>query len=53
MLKHFIALAKNDASLKIANMKPDRGGEYMSKEFNDYLAIHGIHHEYTMPYTPQ
>ena len=53
MLKHFIALAKNDASLKIANMKPDRGGEYMSKEFNDYLAARGIHHECIAPYTSQ
>ena len=25
----------------------------MSKEFNDYMAADGIHHECTMPYTPQ
>ena len=29
------------------------GGEYMSKDFDAFLAGHGIKHQFTMPYTPQ
>jgi len=31
----------------------DRGGEYMSHEFNAFLDSHGIKHQCTVPYTPQ
>ena len=51
--KHFIALAENDLGLKIAHLRLDRGGEYMSEEFNAYLKSCGIHHKCTVPYTPQ
>ena len=31
----------------------DNGGEYTSKEFQEYLKAQGIHHETTVPHTPQ
>ena len=39
-----IAIIEAETSLKIANMKTDWEGEYMSKEFHDFMAARGIHH---------
>ena len=32
-------------------MRPDRGGEYELKHFNDFFEQHGIIHETTTPYS--
>ena len=29
------------------------GSTYISTEFNEYLKTRGIHHELTIPYTPE
>jgi len=34
-------------------LRTDRGGEYTSKEFEDFCESKGIIHEVTTPYTPQ
>ncbi|MCO5572900.1 hypothetical protein L7F22_026661 [Adiantum nelumboides] len=34
-------------------LRTDRGGEYMSGAFKDFLGKKGIKHQCTMPYTPQ
>ena len=38
-------------SIKI--LRSDRGGEYLSQEFQDYLRDNGILSQWTPPYTPQ
>ena len=38
-------------SIKV--LRSDRGGEYLSTEFLDYLKVNGILSEWTPPYTPQ
>lgn len=32
---------------------PDRGGEYLGKEFNQYLSLQGIEHRLAVHDTPQ
>ena len=48
---------KNEVELqlgkKIKALRSDRGGEYLSPEFKDYLAECGIVQQLTSPYTPQ
>lgn len=34
-------------------LRTDNGGEYTSKEFENYLKKEGIKHEYTVPKTPE
>jgi transposase InsO family protein len=38
---------------KIKALRSDRGGEYLSQEFIDYLTKEGIVQHLTSPYTPQ
>ncbi|GJT17140.1 retrotransposon protein, putative, ty1-copia subclass, partial [Tanacetum coccineum] len=38
---------------KIKALRSDRGGEYLSQEFKDYLGKNGIVQHLTSPYTPQ
>ncbi|MCO5556563.1 hypothetical protein L7F22_010113 [Adiantum nelumboides] len=38
---------------KVQTLRTDRGGEYMSGAFKDFLGKKGIKHQCTMPYTPQ
>ena len=40
-------------NVKWATLHSDRGGEYLSKDFNAFLAERGIKHQCTVPYTPQ
>jgi len=51
--KQFVAMAENASTCKVGTLRSDRGGEYMSKEFNAFLAERGIKHQCTVPYTPQ
>ena len=37
----------------IKTLKYDRGGEYLSQEFLDYVVDHGIQSQWTPPYMPQ
>ncbi|GJW92041.1 retrotransposon protein, putative, ty1-copia subclass [Tanacetum coccineum] len=40
-------------SMTIKAIRSDRGGEYISQEFKDYLKAYGIVQQLTPPYTPQ
>ena len=51
--KQFVAMAENVSGCKVGTLHSDRGGEYMSKEFDAFLAESGIKHQCTVPYTPQ
>jgi len=51
--KQFLALAENVSKCTMGTLRSDRGGEYMSHEFNAFLVSRGIKHQCTVPYTPQ
>lgn len=53
MFKSFKALVENEAGKTIKSLPTDRGGEYCSKEFEDFCMQHGIRRELTAVYTPQ
>nr|GEW95013.1 zinc finger, CCHC-type [Tanacetum cinerariifolium] len=44
---------KNQLGKTIKALRSDRGGEYISQEFKDYLKACGIVQQLTPPYTPQ
>ena len=50
--KEFEALVTNDTGLTIGTLHTDNGGEYVSKEFEDYLRSNGISQDFTVPYSP-
>lgn len=50
--KQFLLMAKNVSNCAVGTLGFDRGGEYMSKEFDAFLASCGIKHLLIVPYTP-
>ncbi|GJW45257.1 retrotransposon protein, putative, ty1-copia subclass [Tanacetum coccineum] len=44
---------ENQLGKTIKALRSDRGGEYISQEFKDYLKACGIVQQHTPPYTPQ
>ncbi|GKD77613.1 retrotransposon protein, putative, ty1-copia subclass, partial [Tanacetum coccineum] len=44
---------ENQLGKTIKALRSDRGGEYISQEFKDYLKACGIVQQLTPPYTPQ
>nr|GEY23568.1 hypothetical protein [Tanacetum cinerariifolium] len=52
-LKVFKNEVKNQLEKTIKALRLDRGGEYISQEFKDYLKACGIVQQLTPPYTPQ
>ncbi|GJZ19516.1 retrotransposon protein, putative, ty1-copia subclass [Tanacetum coccineum] len=44
---------ENQLEKTIKAIRSDRGGEYISQEFKDYLKANGIVQQPTLPYTPQ
>ena len=51
--KEFKESAENESGHKIKALRADRGGEYLSQEFKDYLKLCGIRAESTAAYSPQ
>jgi hypothetical protein len=51
--KIYKAEVENQLKRKIKRVRSDRGGEYLSNNFGEYYAEHGIIHETTTPYSPQ
>jgi transposase InsO family protein len=49
----FRALVENQTRRKIRVLRLDNGGEYTSKEFEDYCTTTGIKKELTVPYNPE
>lgn len=47
------AFVKNQFSLSIQVLRTDRGGEYMSNKFKDFLIVQGIIHQVSCPHTPE
>ncbi|GJS28996.1 retrotransposon protein, putative, ty1-copia subclass [Tanacetum coccineum] len=51
--KVFKAEVELQLGKKIKALRSDRGGEYLSQEFKDYLSENGIVQNLTSPFTPQ
>ncbi|KAJ9539063.1 hypothetical protein OSB04_031796 [Centaurea solstitialis] len=51
--KEFQSEVQNQLVKKIKFLRSDRGGEYLSQEFNNHLIECGIVSQLTPPYTPQ
>jgi hypothetical protein len=51
--KIYKADVENQLERKIKRFRSDRGGEYLSNDFSEYCAEHGIIHETIAPYSPQ
>ncbi|KAL0405524.1 UNVERIFIED_CONTAM: Retrovirus-related Pol polyprotein from transposon TNT 1-94, partial [Sesamum latifolium] len=51
--KEYILEFENQTGRKIKTLRLDRGGEYLSGEFIDYLEKNGILSQWTPPRTPQ
>jgi transposase InsO family protein len=51
--KIYKAEVENQLEKKIKRFRSDRGGEYLSNEFDLFYAKHNIIHERTLPYSPQ
>ncbi len=51
--KEFEKTFSNECRQRVTRLRTDNGGEYTSKEFQEYLKAQGIHHETTVPHTPQ
>jgi transposase InsO family protein len=46
-------LVENETGKMLKCLRLENGGEYCSKEFDDYCSYHGICREKTFPGTPQ
>lgn len=51
--KSFKLMVENEARMKIGCLRSDRGGEFTSKEFNDFCALNGIKRQITAAFTSQ
>ncbi|KAJ0906671.1 putative RNA-directed DNA polymerase [Helianthus annuus] len=51
--KKFKKQVEQESSQKIKILRTDRGGEFISHQFNDYCQQEGIRRQLTAPYTPQ
>ena len=46
-------MVEKSSGYQLKVLRTDNGGEYTSNEFQDYLQQEGIHHELTVPKTPE
>ena len=53
IFKEFEARVFRDCGERVGTLRSDNGGEYLSTEFRQYLKSAGIHHELTVPHSPQ
>ena len=51
--KTFKALVEKEVNKVIVTFRTDRGGEFTSRDFQDYCSNNGIRRHLTAPYTPQ
>ena len=51
--KEYRSMIEKQTGKNIKILRSDRGGEYLSTEFLEYLKVNGILSEWTPPYTPQ
>ena len=46
-------MEEKQSGKKLKKLRSDNGGEYISSEFTKYLETEGIHHNLTIPKTPE
>ena len=51
--KEFEAITTNTNCCGTVRLRTDNGGEYLTKEFMDYMKSRGIQYEWTVPYSPK
>ncbi|KAM1223589.1 hypothetical protein ACFX2G_043549 [Malus domestica] len=51
--KKFRAMVELQSGFKVKCLRSDRGGEFVSNEFNQFLEAEGIQRQLSMAYTPQ
>lgn len=51
--KKFKAMTERQCNEKLKTLRTDRGGEFISKDFNNFCEEQGIRRELTAPYTPE
>ena len=51
--KELEAITTNESDQRIGTLRTDNGGEYLSGVFKTYMNSKGIHHEVTVPHSPQ
>ncbi|CAI7848443.1 unnamed protein product [Closterium sp. NIES-53] len=49
----WLVLVERQAKKFVLTLRSDRGGEFLGKEFTDFVDDKGIIHDLTCPYTPQ
>ena len=47
------AAAENESGTHVRRLRSDNGGKYMSHDFHNFVAEHGIHHDMPSLYCPQ
>jgi transposase InsO family protein len=53
LFKNFVNRVENETGNRVVTLRSDNGGEYVSKEFNNYLQSQGIRHETSAPHCPE
>lgn len=53
IFKKFKALVEGQSGCKIQMLRSDNGKEYTSKMFDQFCEENGVHHQFSVPYTPQ
>jgi transposase InsO family protein len=51
--QQFKSLVEKHSGYYIKDIRTDRGGEYVSREFHNFCKVHGIYKQFTTRYTPQ
>jgi hypothetical protein len=51
--KEFKMFIESQTKRKLKILKGDNGGEFVSKEFEEFLKFHGIQYQKLTPYSPQ
>jgi len=51
--KKYKSFVERQSGCRIKTLRTDRGGEFISNEFNTYCEENGIHRKLTSPYTPE
>ncbi|CAI5503917.1 unnamed protein product [Closterium sp. Naga37s-1] len=49
----WLAVAEQQTKKSVLMLRSDRGGEFLGKQFTDFVNGNGIVHDLTCPYTPQ
>jgi transposase InsO family protein len=51
--KHFVCKIESETNQSVRTLRSDGGGEFISKEFSEWLTEKSIRHEISAAHTPQ